>query len=193
MSIEIKKLSKAYSGENVINEFSYIFADHSRTCIMGKSGCGKTTLLSILMGLIPADSGQITGLEGCKISAVFQENRLCENLSALLNVKMITDISKRYSVDDISYYFNLIGIDANDKKPVSQYSGGMKRRVAILRALLADYDVILMDEPLKGLDVETKDNVINLILELTRDKTFIMTTHDTNEANRLQAQIINYI
>ncbi len=191
MNIEIKNLSKSYLGETVINNFSYELSEGSRTCIMGKSGCGKTTLLSILMGLTPADSGTILGLDKIKISAVFQENRLCENLTALLNVKMITDITGKYSTEDILTYFARIGIDASDNKPVSQYSGGMKRRVAILRALLADYDLILMDEPLKGLDSETKEAVIELILELTAHKTLLMTSHDASEADSLHATIVN--
>lgn len=189
--ITIKNLSKSYLGETIINDFSYTFPAKSRHCIMGASGCGKTTLLSILLGLTPADSGTITGLNTKSISAVFQENRLCENLTALLNVKMVTDISGKYTSLDIIQYFKQIGIDATDKKPVSNYSGGMKRRVAILRALLADCDLILMDEPLKGLDEDTKTSVISLILELTCGKTFVMTSHNRDEAEELQCTIID--
>ncbi len=189
--IKIKNLSKCYSGETIINNFSYTFPAGSRHCIMGTSGCGKTTLLSIIMGLTSADSGDITGIDTSRISAVFQENRLCENLTALLNVKMVTNIADTYTIDDIIHYFKLIGIDATDSKPVSQYSGGMKRRVTILRALLADYDLILMDEPLKGLDEATKSAVISLILELTKDKTLIMTSHDKDEAEALQCTIVD--
>ncbi len=189
--IKIKNLSKCYSGETIINNFSYTFPAYSRHCIMGTSGCGKTTLLSILMGLTPSDYGDITGIDTNRISAVFQENRLCENLTALLNVKMVTDIADTYTIDDVIHYFKLIGIDATDNKPVSQYSGGMKRRVAILRALLADYDLILMDEPLKGLDEATKSAVISLILELTKDKTLIMTSHDKDEAVALQCTVVD--
>ena len=192
MDIEIKKLSKSYENEPVLKDFSYTFKEGSKTAIIGSSGIGKTTLLSILSGEVTADSGTVSGLKSQQVSMVFQEDRLCENLTGLLNVKMVTDISKRYSYKDISFYFKKIGLDAASKKPVSEYSGGMKRRVAILRALLSDFDVMLMDEPLKGLDKETKDKVVSLILELTDKKTLIVATHDLSEANELQIKdVIN--
>ena len=110
--------------------------------------------------------------------------------NALLNVKMVTDISGRYSESDIINMFKRIGIDATDKKPVSDFSGGMKRRVAILRALMADFDVLVMDEPLNGLDEETKGSVVELIREFTKNKTVIMTTHDSAEPKLFDATVI---
>ena len=157
---------------------------------MGKSGAGKTTLLNVILGITKQDSGIIEGFPNAKFSAVFQENRLCENLTALLNVKMVTDISGRYSDADIIKMFERIGIHATDRKPVSDFSGGMKRRVAILRALMADFDILIMDEPLNGLDEETKGSVVELIRELTKGKTVIMTTHDVSEPELFEAEII---
>ena len=191
MAIEIKNLTKTYDGQIVLNDYSTSFEDGSFTCIMGKSGVGKTTLLNILMGLEAAESGEISGLSGRKISAVFQENRLCDNLTALLNIKMIIEDSSRISDAEIIKFLNRIGLGNELKKPVSEFSGGMKRRVAILRALLADFDLLIMDEPLKGLDDETKQQVIDLIKELTKEKTVIMTTHDDSEADAFNANIIS--
>ena len=191
MDIIIDKLSKSYDGQKVLEDLSVTFPDKSFTCLMGKSGIGKTTLLNILMGLEQADNGKITGLNDKKISAVFQENRLCNNLTALLNIKMVIDGSSKISDSEIIRYLDRIGLGDELKKPVSDFSGGMKRRVAILRALLADFDLLIMDEPLKGLDDATKMDVINLIKELTKEKTVIMTTHDDSEANIFSAQIIS--
>lgn len=190
MAIEIKNLTKAYDGQAVLENLSLTFDDGSFTCIMGKSGVGKTTLLNILMGLENADSGVICGLDDKKVSVVFQENRLCNNITALLNIKMVIQKDSRITDDKISEYLKRIGLGNDLKKPVSEYSGGMKRRVAILRALLADFDLLIMDEPLKGLDDETKETVIALIKELTKEKTVIMTTHDDSEASLLEANII---
>ncbi|MBO7386464.1 MAG: ATP-binding cassette domain-containing protein [Lachnospiraceae bacterium] len=86
--------------------------------------------------------------------------------------------------------FKRIVIDGEYKKPVSDFSGGMKRRVAILRALMADFDILVMDEPLKGLDEETKGSVVELIRELTEGKIVIMTTHDPAEPKLFDAGII---
>ena len=190
MAIEIKNLTKAYDRQAVLENLSLTFDDGSFTCIMGKSGVGKTTLLNILMGLENADSGVICGLDDKKVSVVFQENRLCNNITALLNIKMVIQKDSRITDDKISEYLRRIGLGNDFKKPVSEYSGGMKRRVAILRALLADFDLLIMDEPLKGLDDETKETVIALIKELTKEKTVIMTTHDDSEASLLEANII---
>lgn len=189
MDIVIENLSKAYDGQKVLDNLSVTFPEKSFTCLMGKSGVGKTTLLSILMGLEKADSGQITGLEDKKLSVVFQENRLCNNLTALLNIKMVIEDSSRISDSDIMHWLDKIGLGEDAKKPVKEYSGGMKRRVAILRALLADFDLLIMDEPLKGLDEATKQQVIDIIKELTKEKTIIMTTHDNSDANIFNGQI----
>lgn len=190
MDIIIKNLSKAYDGIPVLNDFSHVFKEGSTTCIMGKSGVGKTTLLSILMGLEQADSGQIEGLSDKKISAVFQEDRLCMNLTALLNIKMVLKKESTFSDEKILGLLSRIGIDATDKKTVSEYSGGMRRRVAILRALLADYYLLIMDEPFKGLDPETKSSVIALIKELTAGKTVILTTHDPTDVDALAGEVL---
>ena len=193
MDIVIENLSKAYDNQKVLDNISVTFPDKSFTCLMGKSGVGKTTLLSILMGLEQADAGFVTGLDDKKISVVFQENRLCNNLTALVNIKMVIDKESGMTDAKILEYLRRIGLGEDVKKPVQEYSGGMKRRVAILRALLADFDLLIMDEPLKGLDDATKMDVINLIKELTKEKTVIMTTHDDSEADVFNAQIISTI
>jgi NitT/TauT family transport system ATP-binding protein len=90
----------------------------------------------------------------------------------------------------LSHAFKKIGIDATDKKIVKEYSGGMKRRVAIVRALMAEFDILIMDEPLKGLDEETKSDVIALIKEYAKGKTVIMTTHDGEEPGLFQAEVL---
>ncbi len=190
MDITIKNLSKAFDEQLVLNDFTHTFKEGTTTCIMGKSGVGKTTLLSILMGLERADSGQINGLADRKISAVFQEDRLCMNLTALLNIKMVLPKNSHISDERIISLLSKIGIDASDKKTVSEYSGGMCRRVAILRALLADFDLLIMDEPLKGLDTETKEKVISLIKELTTNKTVILTTHDPTDVDALSGEAL---
>ena len=190
MSIVIIDLSKSFPDTRVFEKLNLEFKEGRITCIMGKSGVGKTTLLSMMMGLVSPDEGAIEGLDGKKISAVFQENRLCENLTAVLNIKMVTDLSGRYSESDILSSLAKIGIDGTIRKPVKEFSGGMQRRVAILRALMAESDVLIMDEPLKGLDEETKDAVKGLILDLTKGKTVIMSTHDVREAESFGAEVV---
>ena len=151
------------------------------TCIMGKSGIGKSTLLSILMGLEKADEGTVSGMEHQKISAIFQENRLFENLDAVTNIHITTGKTK----EEITGFLKKMELDDIAGKPVS--------RVAIARALLAEYDILIMDEPLQGLDAETKEKVATVIKMQTAGKTVLFVTHDEKEAEFFEAECMELV
>ena len=89
MAIELREVSKAFGDKQVLQGFSHTFPQGKLTCVMGPSGCGKTTLLSLLLGLERPDSGEIRGMEGQRLSAVFQEDRLCENAGAVSNIRLV--------------------------------------------------------------------------------------------------------
>ncbi|MDR0885071.1 MAG: ATP-binding cassette domain-containing protein [Clostridiales Family XIII bacterium] len=190
MSIILSNITKSYGDQMVLNNISLDIARTETTVLMGKSGRGKTTLLRILAGLEVADTGTIDfGLKSDtgtspKISMVFQEDRLCENLSALTNIRLVCPHIDKDVV--------LRAIDALDlcdglHKPARELSGGMKRRVAILRALLSDYDILIMDEPFKGLDEDTKRIVMDFVCAHIQEKTALIVTHDRREAEMLGA------
>lgn len=174
-------------GENVVlSDFSHDFAEGKTTVILGRSGCGKTTLLNILMGLLSPDGGEV--LREGRISAVFQEDRLCENLSASANVRLVT--GKKYENARIAEELATIDLIGCENKPVRELSGGMKRRVALLRALLSEYDILFADEPFKGLDADTKLSVMRYFKERTAGKTVILVTHDNDECGALANEVI---
>ena len=183
--IILKNISKAYDGKQVLNHFSLTLPEGKRTCIMGPSGCGKTTLLNILCGLQKADEGKIRNLPG-KISVVFQENRLCEQFTALENVRMVAP-EKTETAKDILARLGLVN-DLYQK--AASLSGGMKRRVAIARALCFDAPLVVMDEPFKGLDEETKEAVMETVMQMTKGKTVLIITHDEQEARRFADHIV---
>ena len=181
--IKIDKLNKSFGDTAVFKEFSAEFDDGSVTCIMGSSGIGKTTLLRILMGLEDYDDGHITGLENKTMAAVFQEDRLCENLTVSANIRMTGGKDEKgISEQEVVKYLEIIGMKDMAGKQVSELSGGMKRRVAILRAVLADRDIVFFDEPLKGLDQETEKKVMETIVPLLSGKTVLWVTHREDEA-----------
>lgn len=188
MDIRVTNLNKSFNGQRVINDLTMTIKVGQITCIMGASGVGKTTLAYILMGLLEADSGQITGIEGKKFSAVFQEDRLIENWDAVKNIMLVC--AKDISKENINKNLKDIGLTDYEKKPVSSLSGGMRRRVAIVRALLSDYDILVMDEPFKGLDEELRNNVISYVKEKTAGKTVIIITHDKDEVDLIKANLI---
>ncbi|MGN0649150.1 MAG: ATP-binding cassette domain-containing protein [Oscillospiraceae bacterium] len=188
MRIEAVNICKAFKTNIVLNGFSHIFNDGTVTAIMGPSGCGKSTLISILMGVIAPDSGEIVITGKFKRSAVFQENRLCENLTAAANIRLVT--GKRFTNQQIDEQLAFVGLNDITRKPVRELSGGMKRRVALVRALMAEYDVLFLDEPFKGLDEQTKDNVMRYCKEKTSGKTVIMVTHDKSECEFMADETI---
>ena len=188
MAVILDEISKAFGEKTVLSKFSARFDLGQSYCIMGTSGCGKTTLLHIIMGIIIPDSGRVSGTENHKLSPVFQEHRLCENLSVGANIRMVcskTDSAK------IAETLEAIGLAGNIHTPVSELSGGMKRRVAIARAICSEGEILIMDEPFKGLDNATKEKVMAYTREKSHGKTVIWVTHDEREAEIWGGAIFN--
>ncbi len=183
--IVIRHLSKAYDGKQVLQDVSLTLPAGKCTCIMGPSGCGKTTLMHILCGLVKQDEGDITGLPE-KIAVVFQENRLTEPFSALENVTLVNDSQK----EKARALLCSLGLEESLHQKVSALSGGMKRRVAIARALCFDAPFLVMDEPFKGLDESTKEQVMDTVLRETAGKTLLLITHDEEEAMKFSDTVI---
>lgn len=186
MSVIASNLTKAYGTNLVISNFSHVFPEGKVTALVGPSGCGKSTLLSLLMGLLSPDSGTVECPK--PISAVFQENRLCKNLTASANIRLVT--GKRFGKAEIAKELSKIGLDDCENKAVRELSGGMMRRVAMLRALMAEYKAIFLDEPFKGLDIETKNLVMKYCREKIKGKTAIFVTHDSYECDLLADKIV---
>ncbi len=183
MSIEVSALSKAYDGKQVLDRLSFTLPETGVVEICGPSGGGKTTLLRLLCGLEAPDSGEIRGLEGKRISMVFQEDRLLTHLNALQNVRFASRVSGTEA-------FAMLGemglADAADKR-VSTLSGGMKRRVAIARAVCAGGDVLVLDEPFKGLDEATRARVIGCVKRRCGGMLILLVSHDRAEGEAMGA------
>lgn len=185
--IVVSNLQKRYGDLTVLDDFSAVFTAGAITCVMGRSGCGKTTLLRLLMGLEKPNGGEIVGLPA-RMSAVFQEDRLCEDFSAYENVRIA---APKRTVDEIRAALADLLLDSEaQNKPVSALSGGMRRRVAIARALLAEGELMLMDEPFKGLDDGTREVVMAYVKAMAAGRTVILVTHDEEDAAALAARVV---
>lgn len=188
MDIVLDHISKAFGEKQVFQDFCCHFPEGKISCILGPSGCGKTTLLRLIAGLEKPDSGEITGTADKKNSAVFQENRLFETLTVEKNL-MLTACRSFTRTDAHDLLWEL-GLEGEIHKPLNTLSGGMQRRVAVARALAADYDLLLLDEPLTGLDGETRRKVLEVIQRRSTGKTCIWVTHDPADAVLLDAQVL---
>ena len=177
--IKALSLNKKFGEKTVLSNASISVRHGFLTLIVGPSGIGKTTLLRILSGLETADSGKINGLENKKISYLFQEDRLFPWLTATENVYAVSnEKSKKEKAAALLSELSLG--DALDKFP-HELSGGMSRRVAIARTLMFDGDVVILDEPFRGLDSENEKNALSVIKKYCEGKTVIAVTHDVTQ------------
>lgn len=183
--IVIRGLCKSFRGKAVLRNVSGTLAAGRVTGLMAPSGAGKTTLLRILMGLEQADSGRIDGLDGIRLSAVFQEDRLCGQLDGVSNLRLVAPTLSRA---DARKAMKAVGLANCIGQPTRELSGGQRRRVAILRGLLADYDLLVLDEPFRGLDQETRQLVMEDTRRRCAGQTVLLVTHDPAELEALGAK-----
>ena len=184
--LRIEKITKSYGKQKVLENISFNINESERICIYGKSGIGKTTLLRIIAGLEKADSGKITFAGN--VSMVFQEDRLLENTDVYTNLYCV--LGSRFDKAEADMNLKEVGLEGAGNKLVSELSGGMKRRVAIVRCMMKSSEIILLDEPFKGLDTILKDNIIRYVVKYLNGRAVIMVTHDISEAEKIQAEII---
>lgn len=182
MKLTAENLRKGYDGRYVLDGVSFAVASGETLLITGESGCGKTTLVRLILGLEKPDDGifrvdgreTVPGGRTLTAAAVFQENRLCGSRTALDNIIAAAhSLSKAAVREEIARLLP----PGNADKRVAALSGGMQRRVAILRACLAESDILVMDEPLTGLDRANAAKVLDYIEEKRCGRPLIMTAH----------------
>ena len=184
--IKLKNVSFSYGEKEIIKDFSLEINRSDRICLFGESGCGKTTLLKLILKLINPDMGEVIFDGDLKPSVVFQEDRLLPYKSVLDNI-IITGAEK----EDALKLMDVLGIKETANKKPSDLSGGMRRRVAIARALAYDFDFLVLDEPFTGLDSENIKKTAEYINSILGDRPLILVTHSKGEAELLNAEIIN--
>lgn len=177
--IEIRHVSKAFAEKPVLEDVTYAFPAKTVTAVTGPSGQGKTTLLNVILGLVKPDAGEVAAPKGLRYACVFQEDRLIEHMDAYRNVKLTAHSS--ITPADVADVLASLGIDPRDGEHVSRFSGGMRRRVAIARAVLAKPDVLALDEPFKGLDLVARNHAARVILQKCPDAVKILVTHEPDE------------
>ena len=180
--LTIKHLTKQFGKKTLFRDLCLTV--EGPAVLWAPSGWGKTTLLRILMGLEEPTSGIVQGVG--RVAAVFQEDRLCPTFSPLENVMMVQKQPTCEPLkNEIRTAMCRLLPEECLNRPVSTLSGGMKRRTAILRALLTRSDLLLMDEPFTGLDEGTKDEVIKFLKEYRQDRFLLISTHQKEDVEKL--------
>lgn len=187
MELRVENLTKRYGGKTVLDGVSFTLRQ-GVTCLMAPSGAGKTTLLRLLLGLEKADGGQITGLAGRRISAVFQEDRLLPGMDAEGNLRFA--LGAAYAREAVREMLDELGLSDVGGKAVRDYSGGMRRRLALARALLFPCDILLLDEPFTGLDPENRARAAERVRRNGAGKIVFVVTHEASDAEALEAEIL---
>lgn len=191
--IEIRGIYKKYKKEYIYENFSLSFPEGQVTVLLGPSGCGKTTLLRMLAGLESFEQGTISGLSGKRISFVFQEDRLLPWLTVGENLTLVLKafLNPEQSDERIKQVLELLNIPETRNMMPEELSGGMQRRVAIGRALAYDGDIMILDEPFKGMDDGLKNQVLPKLAKSWEEsgKTVILVTHDLSDARKLSHSI----
>ena len=170
--------------EPVVRDFSLEIPQGSRVCLTGPSGQGKTTVLRLLLGLEAPRQGTVFVPAGTRFSAVFQEDRLLPWKTTLENAALFSDEATARRI------LTELGLGGCLTQPVSELSGGQRRRVAIARAVCAGPELLLLDEPFKGLDGETRRDAASYIRRHAPEATVLCVTHDREDAAALGAESV---
>lgn len=188
MRIVGEHLWKSYGGAAVLRDVSLAVTQEEPVCLMGPSGVGKTTLLRLLMGLERPDRGRVTAPEGMRWAAVFQEDRLLEQRSALGNLRFA--LGPALDAERAAQLLEELGLGDAGDKPARDYSGGMRRRLALARALLSPADALALDEPFAGLDGDTRLRCLAAVRRLTAGRPVVLASHDAGDAGALGARVV---
>lgn len=182
--IALKNVHFSYETTPVCADVTWRLPQSGVVCLWGPSGCGKTTLLRLLAGLEKPSAGQVEGAE--RVSMVFQEDRLLPWLTAVDNVTL-TGAQE----SEARRMLTALGLTEEEQAALpGMLSGGQQRRVALARALTADSDLLLLDEPFNGLDEDTWQSAIPLIQAYAESHPVVLVTHIRTQAEALDAQMI---
>ena len=195
MILQAKGLTKSYGEHIAVRNINLEFKKGSFNAILGPNGAGKSTTISMLIGLKRATNGQIIYAPNTKIGIVFQASVLDEKLTVKENLAIRAKQYKGMTHNRVDELIHQLGLTAFQKQLYGTLSGGQKRRVDIARALLSKPDILFLDEPTTGLDIQTRKSIWDLLYRLQRDEemTIILTTHYLDEADEAdQLYIIDH-
>lgn len=181
-TITIHNLTKSFQEHHVIQNLNLTIKAGDCIYIHGMNGCGKSTLLKIIAGILKPDCGTVEESDDVEIGALIENPGFIETESLSYNLQFLANLKHHYDPKHISYLCNLYHLDYNDKTAIKKYSLGMRQKAGIIQAIMENQNIILLDEPTRGLDKESIQifikHINNLILE---NKAIIIASHDYHE------------
>ena len=202
--IEIKNLSVNFGEKSILENINFTIPDNGIVSIVGKSGSGKSVLIKSIIGLIDSFEGEILidshhfydKNQNAKISMLFQNSALLDSMNTFYNVALPlvehTKLSTKLIREKVIETLHLVGLEGIEHESISNLSGGMRKRVALARAIIQEPKYILFDEPTTGLDPIIATEIVNLIIRLQKDIGFcaVIITHDIRFLQKLSGKVI---
>jgi NitT/TauT family transport system ATP-binding protein len=188
--IELQSVTVAYGGRPLVEDLSLSVAAGEHIALMAPSGWGKTSLLNLMAGLLSPTAGHVL-VDRSPMGYVFQEPRLLPWLTAAENVNLVLSDHKK-TLPQAEAWLERVGLGADKDKYPHELSGGMQQRVNLARALAVEGDILLLDEPLKGLDQACKQAMLTLLQTHSQGKTLVLATHDAQEAAALTERVYRF-
>ena len=193
--IEVKDISKSYDNHRVLKNVSVNFSEQAIHGLVGRNGSGKTLLLKSILGLICCDEGKVL-VRGQEVGKDFdfppntgmliERPGFLPNETGRRNLKMLAMINRAISMEEVDHAIRLVGLDPADRKKVSEYSLGMRQRLGIAQAIMEKPDLLILDEPLSGLDANGVKEIHKLFRDLcNQGKTILIATHSQEDISNL--------
>lgn len=179
--LNLKNVTKSYDDLLLLKEVSLDFEYGEAVHISGPNGSGKTTLLKMICGLTKQDEGSILISDNVKIGALIENPSFITSYTAQENLKLLYNLTSKSQYDDNEMFklFEYFGLDYSDKRKISKYSLGMLQKVGIIQAIMENQNLIILDEPTRGIDDEGIENFCLLVNEYVKNgKTIIIASHD---------------
>ena len=190
MALTVEGLKKSYGNLKVLDGVTFSVEEGEFVCLIGESGCGKTTILKIIAGLERPDEGRVDFKGVNRMGFVFQDDRLLPWKTVYGNIQFAL---KAMGIEDgevVRRIIDFVGLKGFENYYPKQLSGGMRQRVGIARALAVNPDLLLMDEPFASLDARTRERMQEELLRIVGGKTVVFVTHSIDEAVYLADKIV---
>lgn len=177
--LKIRNISKSFGNNLVLNDLNFEIGRGEIVYIYGRNGCGKSTLLKIICDVLKPDSGNVDLKQDIYIGALIENPGFIENETMEFNLKFLGSFKNKYDISRIERLCDVFALDFKSKSKMKSYSVGMRQKVGIIQAIMEDQNLILFDEPTRGLDDDSVVVFENIVNQLAKDgKSVIIASHE---------------